>query len=308
MSFSNEVKNELARLEGQNLCCDKAELYGLLKMSGALTLHKKGMGINFTTENAALARRVLQLLKTNFQLRMEVLTTRSRRLKKNNRYQLRVMPSAEVSQALRELCLLQASQTERAELLQRNCCKRAFLRGTFLGGGSVSRPAGDYHLEIVTEEHSFAELIRENMAFFALAAKITDRKNEYIVYLKEGNAITAFLSIIGAHNALLKFENVRIIKEMRNNVNRIVNCETANLNKTVQAAVEQVETIKFIENVYGLNNLSPPLRETAELRLLYPEASLAEIANMSDGKIGKSGINHRIKKIKQLAKDLGMTD
>jgi DNA-binding protein WhiA len=137
---------------------------------------------------------------------------------------------------------------------------------------------------------------------------MTDRKKEFIVYLKEGNAITSFLSVIGAHNALMEFENVRIIKEMRNNVNRIVNCETANLNKTVQAAVHQIESIKYIEEISGLASLPPVLRETAELRLSYPEASLSELADMASGRIGKSGINHRLKKLEQMAKDLGMGD
>ncbi|MGE4588620.1 MAG: DNA-binding protein WhiA [Acidaminococcaceae bacterium] len=308
MSFSNEVKNELARIEGQKSCCDKAELYGLMKMSGAIVLSGRNIGIHFSTENAALARRMLQLLKTNFKLQTEVVITRSRRLKKNNRYQVRVLPSPEVSMALETLQLLASIAEGKAKLLSSSCCRRAFLRGAFMAGGSVSRPAGDYHLEMVTGNYEFAELIRSIIHFFSLPVKMTDRKGEYIVYLKEGNAITSFLSIIGAHHALMEFENVRIIKEMRNNVNRIVNCETANLNKTVQAAVHQVESIRYISDVSGLSKLSPVLRETAELRLEYPEASLAELADMATGKIGKSGINHRLKKLEQIAKDLGMTD
>ena len=308
MSFSNEVKNELARIEGQKRCCDKAELYGLLKMSGAIVLSGRNIGIHFSTENAALARRMLQLLKTNFNLRTEVVITRSRRLKKNNRYQVRVLPSQEVGQALEELQLLTNIAEGKKKLLNGGCCRRAFLRGAFMAGGSVSRPAGDYHLEMVTGNYEFAELIRSIIHGFSLPVKVTDRKSEYIVYLKEGNAIISFLSVMGAHNALMEFENVRIIKEMRNNVNRIVNCETANLNKTVQAAVHQIESIKFIGEVFGLSKLPPALRETAELRLAYPEASLAELADMAAGKIGKSGINHRLKKLEQIAKDLGMTD
>ena len=308
MSFSNEVKNELARLEGQNACCDKAELYGLLKMSGAIILNGRNIGIHFSTENAALARRMLQLLKTNFKVMTEVVITRSRRLKKNNRYQVRVLPSQEVGQALEELQLLTGIAEGKHKLLGTGCCRRAFLRGAFMAGGSVSRPAGDYHLEMVTGNYEFADLIKTVIQGFSMPAKMTDRKSEYIVYLKEGNAIISFLSVIGAHNALMEFENVRIIKEMRNNVNRIVNCETANLSKTVQAAVEQVESIKFIEEVMGFAKLAPALRETAELRLAYPEASLAELAEMATGKIGKSGINHRLKKLDKIAKDLGMTN
>ncbi|MDD4084986.1 MAG: DNA-binding protein WhiA [Acholeplasmataceae bacterium] len=308
LSFSNEVKNELARIEPQKACCDRAELYGLLRMSGAIVISGRGTGIHFSTENAALARRMLQLLKSNFELKTEVVITRSRRLKKNNRYQVRVLSTPEVATVLEELQLLADVEAGRNKLLAAGCCRRSFLRGVFMAGGSVSRPASDYHLELVTESYDFAELIKNMMQSFALPVKMTDRKKEFIVYLKEGNAITSFLSVIGAHNALMEFENVRIIKEMRNNVNRIVNCETANLNKTVQAAVHQIESIKYIEEISGLASLPPVLRETAELRLSYPEASLSELADMASGRIGKSGINHRLKKLEQMAKDLGMGD
>lgn len=306
MSFSNEVKNELARLGRQQACCDKAELFGLLRMSGAIIIRGRNIGIHFSTENAALARLMLQMLKLNFNVQTEVVITRSRRLKKNNRYQVRVVPTPEVAFALTELQLLANSDVGKEQLLGKSCCRRAFLRGAFMAGGSVSRPSSDYHLEIVTENEDFATLILKIMQGFSLPVKLTDRKNDYIVYLKEGNAIINFLSIIGAHTALMEFENVRIIKEMRNNVNRIVNCETANLGKIVQAAVHQVECINFIEKVQGIGKLTNALKETAELRLEYPEASLAELAELTNGKIGKSGMNHRLKKIEQIAYKLGM--
>lgn len=265
------------------------------------------MGIHFSTENAALARRVLQLFKNNYDVKTEVVITRSRRLKKNNRYQVKVVPSPEAGKALEELQLLPAeNEGGKTSLLTTPCCRKSFLRGAFLAGGSISRPASDYHLEMVTENQDFAKMIMKTMQGFSLPVKITDRKNDYIVYLKEGNGITSFLSVIGAHNALLEFENVRIVKEMRNNVNRVVNCETANLNKVVQAAVQQLESILYIEKHLGLGKLPLTLRETAELRLNHPDASLNELADLSEGKIGKSGINHRLKKIQHLAEELGM--
>ena len=157
MSFSNEVKNELARIESQKKCCEKAELLGLLRMSGAVILQGRNMGINFSTENAALARRMLQMLKTNYNVQTEVLVTRSRRLKKNNRYQVRVIPSKEAGKALHELQLLPYSDAaERHKLLAKSCCRRAFLRGVFMAGGSVSKPSSDYHLELVTENEELA--------------------------------------------------------------------------------------------------------------------------------------------------------
>ena len=159
---------------------------------------------------------------------------------------------------------------------------------------------------MVTENVELAKSIVKVMHGFSLPAKITDRKNDFIVYMKEGNSIIDFLSVIGAHNALMEFENVRIVKEMRNNVNRVVNCETANLNKVVQAAVEQLESIRYLEKKGHFGKLPAALRETAELRLENPDASLAELAKAANGKISKSGLNHRLKKLQQIAKELGL--
>lgn len=305
MSFSNDVKNELSRIETNDACCDKAELLGLLRMSGAIIIRGSNVGIHFSTENAALARRVLQLLKSNYQVQTEVVITRSRRLKKNNRYQVRVIPAPQVSKALTELQLLSVESDLKNPLLNNHCCKRTFLRGAFLGGGSISRPSSDYHLEMVTGNEDFAHSIIKVMHSFSLKAKLTDRKNDFIVYLKDGESITKFLSVIGAHNSMMDFENVRIVKEMRNNVNRVVNCETANLNKVVKAAVRQINCIKYIDQHMGLNQLPQALQDTARLRLEYPDASLNELVEYSGG-IGKSGINHRLKKLQEMAVGLGM--
>ena len=275
MSFSNEVKNELSRLEVSKKCCERAELLGLLRVSGAVILQGRNMGIHFSTENAALARRMLQMLKSNYNVQTEVVITRSRRLKKNNRYQVRVIPSKEAGKALHELQLLPYSDVaERHKLLAKSCCRRSFLRGVFLAGGSVSKPSSDYHLEVVTENEELAKSIVKVMHGFSLPAKITDRKNDFIVYMKEGNSI--------------------------------VNCETANLNKVVQAAVEQLESIRYLEKMGHFGKLPAALRETAELRLENPDASLAELAKAANGKISKSGLNHRLKKLQQIAKELGL--
>ena len=305
MSFSNDVKNELSRLETNDVCCDKAEVLGVLRMSGAIVIRGMNIGIHFSTENAALARRVLQILKNNYQVQTEVVITRSRRLKKNNRYQVRVLPAPQVSIAMNELQLLSMESDLKNPLLSKQCCKRAFLRGAFLGGGSISRPSSDYHLEMVTGNEDFAHSIIKVMHTFSMKAKLTDRKNDYIVYLKDGESITNFLRVIGAHNSMMELENVRVLKEMRNNVNRRVNCETANLGKVVKAAVRQVNCIKFIDEHMGLSELPQALQDTARLRLEYPDASLNEVVEYSGG-IGKSGINHRLKKLQEMAVGLGM--
>ena len=305
MSFSNDVKNELSRIETNDAAGDKAELLGLLRMSGAIIIRGMNIGIHFSTENAALARRALQLLKSNYKVQTEVVITRSRRLKKNNRYQVHVIPAPQVSIAMHELQLLSVESDLKNPLLATHDCKRTFLRGAFLGGGSISRPTSDYHLEMVTENEDFAHTIIKVMQSFSLKAKLTDRKNEYIVYLKDGESIINFLSVIGAHNAMMELENVRIVKEMRNNVNRVVNCETANLNKVVKAAVRQVNCIKYIDEHMGLENLPQPLQETAKLRLDYPDVSLNDLVEYAGG-LGKSGINHRLKKLQEIAAGLGM--
>ncbi|MBR5487392.1 MAG: DNA-binding protein WhiA, partial [Phascolarctobacterium sp.] len=283
LSFSNDVKNELSRLETNEVCCDKAEVLGVLRMSGAIVIRGMNIGIHFSTENAALARRVLQILKNNYQVQTEVVITRSRRLKKNNRYQVRVLPAPQVSIAMNELQLLSMESDLKNPLLNKQCCKRAFLRGAFLGGGSISRPSSDYHLEMVTGNEDFAHSIIKVMHTFSMKAKLTDRKNDYIVYLKDGESITNFLRVIGAHNSMMELENVRVLKEMRNNVNRRVNCETANLGKVVKAAVRQVNCIKFIDEHMGLSELPQALQDTARLRLEYPDASLNELVEYSGG-------------------------
>ena len=307
MSFSAEVKNELARLETRDANSDKAELLALLRMSGAIVLRGLNIGIHFSTENAALARRVLQLLKNNYHVQTEVVITRSRRLKKNNRYQVQVIPSPQVSTAMTELQLLSVEGDLNNPLLNNLATKKTYLRGAFLGGGSVSRPNSDYQLELVTGNEVFAQTIIKVMQSFSLKAKMTDRKNEYIVYLKDGESIVKFLNVIGAHNAMMELENARIIKDMRNNVNRVVNCETANLGKVVKAALRQVNCIKFIETKMNLTELPESLLFIANLRLQYPEASLNELVDHAEG-LGKSGINHRLKKLQELALSLGMEE
>ena len=305
MSFSSDVKNELARLPVSDACCLNAELSGLLRMGGSIIVKNYSMGIDFSTENAALARRVLQLVKSNFQLPIEVVATRSKRLKKNNRYLVRIVPGKD-TQKVMELLGVVGDEEGDKNLFKTNCCRKSFLRGVFLAGGSVSKPTGDYHLEIVSQSEELAKLILKAMKSLSIIGKITDRKADYIVYIKEADAIITFLSLIGAHGALLQFENVRILKDMRNHVNRVVNCETANLEKTVKAAVKQIAAIEYIDEAMGLNKLTPGLKEAAQLRLDNPEANLSELAGMASGNVGKAGMNHRFRKLTQLAEQLGM--
>lgn len=308
MSFSADVKNELARVTDETSCCQIAELAALMRMGGTMQIGGNNtLGINFTTENAAVARKVLTLIKRGFALATEVVVTRARRLKKANSYHIKVPPSPVVTEVLAALGIMRGEVINAGRdmgLLRKACCRRAYLRGAFLGGGSVSRPEGEYHLELVTGNPDFAKSLVRLMKTFGLPARLTDRKQDYVVYLKDGDAITSLLRIIGAHNALFAFENVRVVKDMRNQVNRLVNCETANLQKTVNAAVRQVESIRLIASRLGIDRLPPSLRAAAELRLAYPEATLQELVDLADGQVGKSGMNHRLRKLEQIARDL----
>lgn len=188
--------------------------------------------------------------------------------------------------------------------VERQCCKRAYIRGAFLAVGSLNAPEKHYHLEFICPDKPCATALKHVIACFGISAKITERKSHYIVYLKEGENIVDLLNIMGAHRSLMKFENARILKDMRNNVNRAVNCETYNLTKTAQSAAKQINDINAIANARGLGCLSEQLQEVARLRLLHNEASLKEIGEMLSPPVGKSGVNHRLRKISEIAQNL----
>nr|WP_213017702.1 MULTISPECIES: DNA-binding protein WhiA [Mammaliicoccus] len=300
------MKNELTRIEVDD-CCAKAELSALIRMNGNLSISNQQFVINVQTENAAIARRIFSLIKKCFGVEVELLVRKKMKLKKNNIYISRIKVKAK--EILDELGILQEGvfkQVIDKDILKNDCCKRSYLRGAFLAGGSVNNPeTSSYHLEIFSlyEEHS-ADLTAL-MNQYDLNAKQLERKKGYISYLKEAEKISDFLSLIGGYQALLKFEDVRIIRDMRNSVNRLVNCETANLNKTVSAAMKQVESIQLIDKEIGIDNLPDRLREVAKLRIDNQDVSIKELGEMvSTGKISKSGINHRLRKLNEMAEKI----
>ena len=189
-------------------------------------------------------------------------------------------------------------------VIQETCCKRAFIRGAFLASGSMSDPEKSYHFEIVCATREKAEQIQKIMKYFELDGKIVLRKKSFVVYLKEGSQIADVLNVMEAHVALMEFENVRILKDMRNTVNRKVNCETANINKTVSAAVKQIDDIRYIQETKGLDKLPEGLKDMALTRLTYPEASLKELGSLLTPPVGKSGVNHRLRKLSEMAEEL----
>ena len=226
-------------------------------------------------------------------------------------YSVVVRKNNEAARLLREVCLLdgdgdihECMSLVHNRILKQNCCRRAFIRGAFVAAGSVSDPEKSYHFEIVCAFPEKAEQLREILHQYEIDAKIVLRKKHYVVYVKEGSQIVELLGLMGAHVSLMQLENVRIVKEMRNSVNRKVNCETANLNKTVSAAVRQVEDIRYIESVLGLHKLPENLEEIARARIGHPEASLKELGEMLSPPVGKSGVNHRLRKLSLMAEQL----
>lgn len=307
MSFAAQTKKELTLIESKD-CCAKAEVAALIRMNGSVQLlSNKRVYLDIETENAAIARRIYSLLKRLYAIHMELLVRKKMRLKKNNVYIVRV-PNG-VEDLLGRLHIVaegfQFVSKIDERLTSKRCCLRGYLRGAFLAGGSVNNPEGSsYHLEIVSmyEDHCLAlcELVNR----YDLNARCIERKKGYVLYLKESEKIVEFLNVIGAHQALLKFEDVRIMRDMRNSVNRIVNCETANLNKTIGAAMRQIENIKFLEREIGLQELPDKLREAAELRMQHPDMNLQELGELLQPKVSKSGVNHRLRKIEQMANEL----
>ncbi|OXM14736.1 DNA-binding protein WhiA [Paenibacillus herberti] len=307
MSFAAQTKKELTLVENQDACCEQAELSSLIRMNGSVHLSSRKVILDISTENAAIARRIYTLIKKQFDVHTELLVRKKMRLKKNNVYIVRI--PARVQEILKELHIVSEgfmfNQGIDKEMIRKPCCKRAYLRGAFLAGGSVNNPEGSsYHLEIACmyEEHCGALVTLANR--FGLNARCIERKKGFVFYIKEGEKIIELLNIIGAHQALFKFEDVRIMRDMRNSVNRIVNCETANLNKTIGAAVRQIENIRLLQRQIGLESLPEKLREVAEIRLQHPDMNLKEVGEMLKGSVSKSGVNHRLRKIDELAEKI----
>lgn len=308
MSFSTETKNELSRMDIGNRALDIAELSAIIRLSGSL--HFMGnmqIGLKITTELNSIARRVFKILKKEFEINTSITVNKNQMLKKNNSYVLTITPEMGASKLLVDLGILDNENT----FITRNDISNkivkepedahAYIRGAFLGGGSINDPEKNYHMEFVANNEDYAYELSELINSMGFNSKIVARKNNFVVYLKESEQISDLLAIIGATNAMFALQNIKIMKEMRNNVNRIVNCETANLSKTVDAAVRQVENILIIQKTIGIRGLPENLQELAMLRLEYEDMSLKELGEMLHPPLGKSGVNHRFKKIKEIA-------
>lgn len=299
-SFSAEAKNEICsnKIDEHDVI---TELAALTYACGSLSISAGNIKIKYSTENKSTAKHIRKIITDILKLETDV-EIKENRLKKLNTYTVR----ADDGKLLLSVLGLNLKDLLNGimpkYLYKSENGKAALLRGAFLGSGSVSDPKKNYHFEFVTQKEPFADILLTALNHFEINAKKIIRKDSYVIYLNEGDGIAALLTKIGAYASILNFENIRVLKETRNNVNRAVNCETANINKTVNAALRQRDNIRLIESSIGLKKLSATLREACALRVAYPDASLSELSEISG--VSKSALNHRLRKINAIANSL----
>lgn len=308
MSFSVLAKNELARTVAENDCCAIAELSAFAHMTGRIELKGKGnFEFYMNTEHAPTARCMLLLIKTRLKIHAK-LVTKENKLKKKHIYTILVDEYDESRKLLKMLKFLDEEGSMHfevsEELTKNECCKISFLRGSFLGSGSISDPEKGYHLEFVANTQVFAEGLLNILREYEIKARQIKRKETFVVYIKEGDSIIKLLTLIGAYSSILKLENIRISKDMKNDINRAANCEAANYSKTVDASIKQIQAIIKLKDSGELEKLPPQLLNVAEVRINNKFASLSELVVILDDKVGKSGLNHRLRKICEIADNL----
>lgn len=308
MSFSGKVREELAENISPARHCRIAETAAFIGMCGTVVINSfDRYSIKIHSENLLVARKVFTLLQKTFNIKTDISVRRNIK-KESVSYAVVVRKHEDALRVLYATKMIGERRESTDDIhafsslvIQQTCCKRAFLRGVFQAAGSMSDPKKSYHFEIVCSSPEAARQIRGVICSFGLDAKIVPRKKSFVVYLKEGSQIVDILNVMEAHVSLMELENVRILKEMRNSVNRKVNCETANINKTVSAAVKQVEDITYLRDTIGFDHLPENLVEAAYARLDHPEATLKELGEALDPPVGKSGINHRLRRLSEMA-------
>ncbi len=308
MSFTEKVKHELIRNNKKSKEEILAELSALIRMNGSIQIIEKKLAVNIELYYGNLARKVYSFIKNKFSVSMEIIVKKNNNFSHHNIYILRMMPQEGIHDFLKTLGLMDSDDniifSIKEDFVKNKKLLKSYLCGIFLGGGSINSPESGYHLEIRTEYEGYAEDILLLLEKFSLNGHLIEHKGKYVIYFKNFNDIIKILSIIGAHQSLLEMESNHVVKDVKNNVNRRVNCETANLDKTVKASMEQIEDINIIEENYGLNNIKKNLREIANLRKQNPYASLKELGNLLDPPLSKSGASHRLRKIRKLADEI----
>lgn len=292
MSFSADVKEELVKIQSAARHCQIAELAAIVIYSGAVKTVSGTHTISFQSETPYASERCHMLLEKLFH-------------EKQSGDQIQDGDADDLAEKILQIVKYKDGDTIVDALVMKSlCCKRAYLRGAFLSAGSMSNPEKGYHLEFVCADMDQACQLVDTLMVYGIKAKIVARKKYQVVYIKESEEISTLLNVIGAHRSLMSLENLRILKDMRNSINRKVNCEAANITKTVNAATKQIEDIQYIKDHYGFDNLAENLRQMAELRLEYPDATLKELGQYLVPNVGKSGVNHRLRKLSELAEKL----
>lgn len=312
MSFSSKVKKELAGHVSNAVHCRIAELAALISMCGSVMIDEENhYAIRIRTETEPTAEKIRTLLWKTFHINTEITVRDNAYSRVGKTYTLTVKDNQEAIKVLQATKLINdAGDIEENFsltnniLIKKDCCKRAFIRGAFMAAGSISDPNKSYHFEIKCNSKKKAEQLINLLKKYDIEGKMVARKGNYVVYLKEGEGIVDVLNVMEAHVSLMEMENVRILKGMSNYYNRQVNCETANIKKTVATSVRQIEDIKYIMKNKGIHYLPPKLQEIALARIDNPDASLQELGQSLDPPLGKSGVNHRLRKICQIADDL----
>lgn len=307
MSFNTDVKEELARVESMCSHCDRALLAALIRIEGTLFISGQGRyRLEIVTDAPSVARLAWKLLHETYQLRTE-LTTRRSVLHKTPNYLIDVPAQDGLTEALHDMGVLGESGLllgVAPELVAKQCCAAAYLRGAFLGSGFVSDPRGDFHFEITVESREMADDLVRIMDDKRIRARVAQRRSSYVVYIKSGESILEFLAFVGAHQSALAMENARVVKSVRNDVNRQTNAEIANQKKAATASVDQIYAMRAVLEAYGVDKLPPALRDIIRLRVAHPDATLKELGEQADPPLSKSAVYHRIRRIEEMAKDL----
>jgi len=311
MSFTSDTKKELTTLVMEKKCCQLAEISGFLRFAGSVTMGRGGFGIKLTTDNPAVARLYVQLIKDYFGAKTSLTVLEPVQLQKNRQYELRITTDMNSEAILREAGILSVKEGSNiinphfnSDIIKKRCCKKAMLRGIFLASASVSDPNKSYHLEISCDSSEASGDLLRLINSFGLKSKVAQRRGKQVVYLKDGEQIKDFLALIGVSGQYFKYENAMMTKEMRNTANRITNCDKANTDRAIAAAQKQLADIKLIKDIKGLDYLNAKLRAAAVLRMENTELTLDELKELFDPPISKSGLNHRLSKITEIADNI----
>ncbi len=312
MSFSSDAKEELIRQPMEKPCCMLAELSALTQTSGSLGFQGAGrVSVTYQVESAALARRIYTMLKRSLNVSPQLHFVQHARLGGRTSSVL-TLEGEDAAALLCAMNMMERDGTGGVMLrhttprlpITRQCCRRAFLRGAFLGAGSMTSPEKSYHLELVAGDDRFCQLIERMMEKSGLPGRHATRKGKQVVYLKGAQQIADMLALMGASGAVMELENIRIMHQMRGNINRASNCDDHNDERAAAASDAQVEAIKLIAIHRGLDSLPPALRQMAKLRLENPELSMQALGQLMEPPLGKSGVSHRLGRLQELARQI----